>query len=125
MKLSLSHYRWSRAPLGRGLLLILLSCGVAGFDTNPSPQPYATIPLPPPLARGFPPVKPGLIRLPIIITFPPGGDAFHHIADLVKGGLKQVAQETILRSRLKALWTKMESPIRMDKDLWLLIQPDR
>jgi hypothetical protein len=58
-----------------------------------------------------------------VVTFPPGGDFFHHLADLVKGGIKQVAQEAIIKSRLRGLWTEMQSPIPLDKDLWLLIRP--
>ena len=95
-----------------------------GFDAAPSPNANVVVEVLPPPARSFPPVKPGMIRLPVDIIFPPGGDAFHHIADLVKGGIKQVAQETVLKSRMRALWAKMESPIRMDKDLWLLVRPE-
>ena len=108
---------------GRRLLFFLLSLWIAGCGTVPSRNADVKVMVLPPPARSFPPVKSGLIRLPVVVTFPPGGDAFHHIADLVKGGLKQIAQETILKSRMKALWAKMESPIRMDKDLWLLIHP--
>ena len=90
----------------------------------PAPTKDVSVPVLPAPIRSFPPVKPGLIRLPVIVTFPKGGDIFQHIANLVKGGIKQVAQETVLKSRMRELWAKMESPLRMDKDLWLLIQPE-
>ncbi len=72
--------------------------------------------------RTFPPVKPGLIRLPIVVTFPQGGGAFQHVANLIKGGIAHTVQEAYIKSRLKALWLRMESPIRMDDQLWLLIK---
>jgi hypothetical protein len=130
--------RLGKTTRGCGILIILLSflatgCGTvpprnenlsAAGNAVPSPDATAEIKLPPPPIPTFPPVKPGMIRLPIVITFPQGGGLFQHIANLVKGGIKQVAQETILKSRMRALWAKMESPIRMDKDLWLLIRPE-
>ena len=114
----------SQTKLELIFFLILLSLAAMGFDAAPSPNANVVVEVLPPPARSFPPVKPGMIRLPVDIIFPPGGDAFHHIADLVKGGIKQVAQETVLKSRMRALWAKMESPIRMDKDLWLLVRPE-
>jgi hypothetical protein len=64
-----------------------------------------------------------MLRLPVVVTFPQGGGVFQHMANLVKAGIKDVAQETILKSSMKALWAKMESPIRMDNGLWLMIRP--
>ena len=117
------RFRFGVTRMGIGLFPVLFLMGVTGFEAVPSPETHAAVKVLPSPARSFPPVKPGIIRMPVDIIFPPGGDAFHHISDLVKGGIKQVAQQPVLKSRMRALWTKMESPIRMDQDLWLLIQP--
>ncbi len=110
-----------RTRLGLGLFLVLLSLSAVGCGGIRSH--IADVMDLPPTGRSFPPVKPGMVRLPVIVTFPQGGDIFQHITNLVKGGIKQVAQETVLKSRLKSVWAKMQSPIEMDKGLWLLIRP--
>ncbi len=124
---------------GRVVFLILLFLGVSGCGTVPPRHEETTVPdgggalptpnaqanetvLPPP-ARTFPPVKPAMVRLPVVVIFPQGGGVFQHIANLIKGGIKQAAQKTVLKSRMRSLWAKMESPIRMDNNLWLLIRP--
>jgi hypothetical protein len=118
--------------LGLGVLILLLPFWATGCGTVPSRHDHVPIGvrdaeakvlvLPAPI-RTFPPVKPGLIRLPIVVTFPQGGGAFQRITNLVKGGITHTLQETYIKSRLKALWLKMESPLRMDDQLWLLIRP--
>src|SRR5581483_7488424 len=111
----------SRTKLGLGLFLVILSFLTEGCGTIRSH--ISDVMDLPPTGRSFPPVKPGLVRLPVIVVFPQGGDIFQHMLNLVKGGIKQVAQETVIKSRLRGLWGKMQSPILMDKDLWLLIRP--
>lgn len=118
--------RVRRVPAGLGLLLVLgpfLALGCRSIPTN-----YVGIEPAP--ARSFPPVKPGLVRLPVNILFPSGGDLFQHIGNLFKGGVKQLVPDLRgipgfkLRSQLSELWGKMQPPIRLDKDLWLLIRPE-
>lgn len=86
----------------------------------PSPDTDVKMPAP---TRTFPPVKPGMVRLPIDVTFPQGGGAFQQISNLVKSGITQIAQEPVLKNRMEALWLLMASPIRLDDNLWLLIRP--
>jgi hypothetical protein len=102
------------------VFLSILLFLTAGCGTVPSHY----VPILPPLVRSFPPVKPGLVRLPIDITFPSGGDIFQHMANLFKGGIKQVMQGVILKSHMKVLWAKMDVPILLDKNLWLLVRPE-
>lgn len=98
----------------------------AGCHTVPS---YYVPVLPAPVT-GFPPVKPSLVRLPVEIIFPKGGDVVQHISNLFKGGLKQLVPDLRdmpgfnLKSRLADLWAKMEMPILLEKDLWLIIRPE-
>lgn len=103
---------------GLSLLLSLLAagCGTVQSDT-------AGVMDLPPQNRHFPPTRPGIVRMPVIVTFPQGQGPFQHFVNLLKGGIKQVAQEEVIKSRLGALWTKMQFPIRLDKNLWLQIHP--
>ena len=104
------------------------SGGVAADAAVPAPghapPPDLTVPVLPPPIRAFPPVKPSMIRLPVDITFPQGGGIFQHLSNLMKGGLKQVGQEVYFKHQMKALWARMQAPIRMDDNLWLLIRPE-
>jgi hypothetical protein len=116
----------------RFVSIILLSFWTVGCGTVPLRHDNASIGareaeakvlvVPAPI-RTFPLVKPGMIRLPIVVTFPQGGGVFQRITNLVKGGIAHTMQEAYIKSRLKALWMKMESPLRMDDQLWLLIHP--
>lgn len=96
-----------------------------GCATLP-PHFVAILPAP---VRSFPPVKPGLVRLPVEITFPGGGDILQHLANFIKGGLKQFVPDPgglpglNLKAHMDNLWEKMQEPIFLDKDLWLLIRP--
>ncbi len=77
----------------------------------------------------FPPVKPGLVRLPVDIVFPSGGDLVQHLSNLFKGGLQQLMPDLSkmpglnLKAHVEDLWAKMQEPIFLDKGLWLLIRP--
>jgi hypothetical protein len=130
--------RWFPTAFEPGVLIILLSFLAGGCSTVPSRTPNvsaggAAVPTPdravkmpvvlPVPIRTFQPVKPSMVRLPIDVTFPQGGGAFQKISNLVKDGITQAAQGPVLGSRMGALWSKMESPIRLDKNIWLLIRP--
>jgi hypothetical protein len=106
-----------------GFILIFLIFGAAGCGTVPPRETGVQVGVLPAPERTFPPVKPSMVRLPVVITFPQGGGAFQHLANLVKGGMKRVAQVAVIKSRMSALWLKMESPIRLDDNLWLLVRP--
>ncbi|HTA77237.1 MAG TPA: DUF4403 family protein [bacterium] len=101
------------------MLLILLSLLGSGCSTLPSH--YVRV-VPPPI-RSFPPAKPGMVRLPVVINFPQGGDAIQRIVNLLKGGVKDLAQELVLKSKMKGLWNQMQAPIFLDQELYLFIQP--
>ena len=65
-----------------------------------------------------------MVRLPVVITFPSGGGVVQNIANLFKGGIKQLAQGIVLKSKLKGLWADMEAPVFLDKGIWLLVRPE-
>lgn len=109
----------------RPFLFSMLLLPLAGCGTLPAHY----VPILPAPARSFPPVKPGLVRLPVEITFPDGGDLLRHMANLFKGGLKQLEPDLYrapglhLQSHIADLWARMQEPISLDKNLWLLIRP--
>ena len=106
-----------------GLTLLFLSSGCGTV-----PKHYVPV-LPAPVSR-FPPVKTGMVRLPVIITFPKGGDLLHHLSNFLKGGIRQFVPEKFnlpgfnVMGHLKDLWGKMQEPIFLEKGAWLLIRPE-
>ncbi|SRR5665213_476436 len=100
--------------------LVLSSLWISGCATLP---PHYVRVEPPPV-RSFPPTEPGFVDLPVVISFPPGRDMVQDVTNLFKGGIKQLAQNIILKSKLKLLWDKMARPIYLDKGLWLLVHPE-
>jgi len=108
-----------------GLLLALASLGFVGCGTLPNPS--AVVPRT--LVTSFPPVKPSLVRLPVEVIFPSGGDLLQHLSNMVKGGLKQIMPDLrglpglAMDSHISDVWQKMQEPIFLDKDAWLLIRP--
>src|SRR5665213_4635368 len=100
--------------------LVLSSLWISGCATLP---PHYVRVEPPPV-RSFPPTEPGFVDLPVVISFPPGRDMVQDVTNLFKGGIKQLAENTILKSILKLLWDKMALPIYLDKGLWLLVHPE-
>jgi hypothetical protein len=80
--------------------------------------------------RVFSPPKPGVVRLPVEIVFPSGGDIFQHVANFFKGGIKQLMPDMYklpglnLKPRVGDLWERMQVPIYLDKGVWLLIRPE-
>lgn len=110
---------------GLGLFLMLLSLSGAGCGTVPTVR-GPVLPAP---VTSFPPVAPSLVRLPVDIVFPSGGDIFQHLANLVKGGFKQFTPDLYnlpglgMDSHIKDVWGKMQEPIYLEKNTWLLIQP--
>ncbi|HTC21828.1 MAG TPA: DUF4403 family protein [bacterium] len=95
----------------------LLAAGCGSIPVHDA----AILPAP---VTSFAPVKSALVRLPVVVVFPTGGGAVQHIANLFKGGIKQLAQGIVLKSKLKGLWTDMEVPVFLDKDIWLLVRPE-
>ena len=83
------RFSLNRFPRGAGLFLVSLLLLAAGCATVP---PHAVPVLPAPVTS-FPPTKPGLVRLPVVIIFPTGGDVFQHLANFFKGGLKQIVPD--------------------------------
>ena len=106
-----------------GFILLGLCAGCSSVPSH-----YVRV-LPAPITS-FPPVKPGLVRLPVEVTFPKEGDLVQHLSHFLKGGLKQMRPDLHgirglnWKSRMRDLWTKMQTPIFLDKDLWLLIKPE-
>ncbi len=82
-----------------------------------------------PQVTGFPPVAPSLVRLPVEVVFPSGGDLLHHLSNLIKGGFKQLMPDLrglpglYMDSHISDFWKQMQEPIFLDKDTWLLIRP--
>src|ERR1700677_3271084 len=111
--------RKNRTPVKFSFFLIFASLLASGCATLPSHY----VRVEPPPIRSFPPIQPGFVCLPVVISFPPGRDVVQDVTNLFKGGIKQLAQNIILKSKLKFLWDKMAGPIYLDKDLWLLVHP--
>jgi hypothetical protein len=116
--------RLNRIPMGLSLFLALVSLLFAGCGTLPSH--YGST-MPP--VTSFPPVKPSLVRLPVEVVFPSGGDVFQHISNLFKGGIKQIMPDLrglpglSMDSHITDFWEKIQEPIFLEKDTWLLIRP--
>src|ERR1700678_3623993 len=68
--------------------LVLLSVWVSGCATLPSHDVWVE----PALIRSFPPIQPGFVDLPVVINFHPPRDMVQDVANLFKGGIKQLAQ---------------------------------
>lgn len=104
------------------LTLLFLAAGCAGL-----PPHYVRV-LPAPVTC-FPPIRPALVRLPVVIIFPNGVDVVHHITNLFKNGFKPkmadptAAPEVHLKFHLTDFWSAIQKPIFLDKDVWLLIRP--
>lgn len=110
----------NRSTVRFGFFLVLSFLWVSGCATLPSP--YVRVESAP--IRSFPPIQPGFVDLPVVINFPQGRGVVQDVANLFKGGIKQLAENTILKSKLKLLWDKMALPIYLDKGLWLLVHPE-
>ena len=102
------------------LLAPLLAAGCGTVQTIPVYE----VPVVPAPVTSLPPVPPALVRLPVVVTFPSGGGVDQHFVNLLKGGIKQMAQGIVLKSKLKGLWDSMEKPVFLDKDIWLLVRPE-
>ena len=104
------------------LIPLFLAAGCAGIPR------YAVPVLPPPV-RIFPPAPPALVRLPVDIDFPPGGDLAQHMANFFKGGVRKFMPDLQdvpglhLKSKMADIWKKLEAPIFLDRGIWLLVHP--
>lgn len=116
-------YAWRGAflsVLGLALPGLLMGCGTVQKN-NDRMQGQVS---------GFPSEKPGLVRLPVEIVFPNGGDVVQHLTNLFKGGLKQLIPDwnalpgLHMQSHITELWSEMQEPIYLGKDFWLLIRPE-
>ncbi len=106
-----------RVFLSISLTVILSGCGTFSH--------HAAAPI-----RSFPPSEPSVVRLPIEIVFPTGGDIFRHVSTFLKGGVRQLMPNMYtmsgldIKPRLTDLWATMQEPIFLDKGIWLLIRPE-
>jgi hypothetical protein len=116
---SLKNNRMNQIRIRSVFFLILASLLVSGCATS-APR-VKVVPAP---ARSFSPEQPGFLILPVVINFPPGGKVFQNVTNFFKDGIEQMAQNVVLKSKIKGLWKKMAVPIHLDKDLWLLIRPE-
>ncbi len=126
--MKLSKNQAQSLPLKVFGLALLVSLGgmAAGCATTPSH--YVRV-LPAPVTS-FPPVKPSLIRLPVEVSFPSGGDVLQHLSHFLRGGVQHLRPELPglpglnWKAHMRDLWVKMQAPIYLEKDLWLLIRPE-
>ncbi len=106
------------------LLLLTLSFFAAGCAGTS----YEVKVLPVP-ERVFSPNEPALIRLPVVLLFPSGAEVVHHVTDFFKNGLRPKMDVPItspgihLKFSITDIWEKIQKPIYLDKDIWLLIRP--
>jgi hypothetical protein len=110
---------------GPGIFLILVFLFFAGCGTVQTARtPIMAVPV-----KSFPPVQPSLVRLPVDIIFPRAGDLLQHLTNFVKGGFKIVMPDLRgvpglhMQSHIREIWDKMQEPIFLEKDTWLLIRP--
>ena len=91
--------------------------------------PRYAVPVLPPPDRAFPPAALALVRLPVDINFPPGGNRVQRLDNLFKGGLRRLMPDLRdvpglhLKSKMKDVWAALQVPIFLDKGIWLLIRP--
>jgi hypothetical protein len=77
----------------------------------------------------FSPVQPSLVRLPVEIVFPSGGDVLQHFNNLLKGGIRRIIPDLralpglAMDSHVVDFWKRLQEPVFLDKDTWLLIRP--
>jgi len=119
-------YSPRRISKAAAAFFILLSFSSLGCKTVP----VYSVPVLPAPVTSFPAVKPGMVRLPVEVTFPSGGDVLQHISNLFKGEIQQLMPDSRampglhMQSHIGDLWATMQKPIFLDKDLWLLIRPE-
>jgi hypothetical protein len=98
---------------------LLSGCAENSYEVKVLPAPV----------RAFTPTEPALVRLPVVILFPGGAEVVHHITDLIKNGLRPKMDShhkpfgIHLMFSFKDIWAKIQEPIYLDKDIWLLIRP--
>ena len=122
--------RWAPRITPKGTVGLAYSLAFLFFTAGCGTVPTHHVPVLPAPVTSFPPVKPSLVRLPVVIIFPSGGDVFQHVSNFLKAGFNQLVPDPWRipgldwKSHLKDLWAKMQEPIFLDKGLWLLIRPE-
>jgi hypothetical protein len=80
--------------------------------------------------RHFPPPKPALVRLPLEIVFPPKHSAYGRVSNYLKRKLTPLAPYLMempglrLKKHIADLWTQMQVPIYLEKNIWLVLRPE-
>ncbi len=109
-----------------GVFFLVLAFLGAGCASLP---PYYVRVQPSPV-RSFPRTKPALVRLPVEIIFPSGGDVVRHVINLFKNEFRPKmadpteAPELHLKFHIRDFWAMIQEPIFLDKGAWLLIKPE-
>src|SRR5208337_1062140 len=63
------------------------------------------------------------------IIFPGGGDVFRHFSALLKGGIRgfvpglRALPELSMDAHVADFWKRLQEPVFLDKDTWLLVRP--
>jgi hypothetical protein len=105
------------------LILLFLATGCA---TVPSHY-VKVVPAP---NRRFPPPQPALVRLPVEIVFPAGKSVYRRVSNFLKGELSQLTPYLLempglhLKAHIADLWSQMQVPIYLEKNIWLVIRPE-
>lgn len=103
-------------------MLTLLAIGCAGTSNE-----VKVLPAP---MRTFPSAEPALIRLPVVLLFPSGADLLNHVTGFFKNGwlpkmgVPLQAPGLHLKFSVIDVWKKIQKPIFLYKDVWLLIRPE-
>src|SRR5581483_859611 len=105
-------YSPRRISKAAAAFFILLSFSSLGCKTVP----VYSVPVLPAPVTSFPAVKPGMVRLPVEVTFPSGGDVLQHISNLFKGEIQQLMPDSRampglhMQSHIGDLWATMRKP---------------
>ena len=112
--------RGSWAALGLSVLVLTAGCRTAPVRSRPAAE----------CIRSFPAVGPAIVRLPVQIVFPGGADVLKRIARIYQGGLDLFTPvpggtpDAGKDPHLTELWARMQEPIFLDKDFWLVVRPE-
>ena len=105
--------------LGLSVLVLTTGCRTVQVRSRPVAK----------CVRSFPPVGPAIVRLPVHLVFPGGVEVLKHLARLYQGGLNlfvpdlSAVPEAGTEPHLTQLWARMQEPIFLDDDFWLVLRP--